>query len=629
MGVMSTFLPVLRATGSISDMTNPAKWFSDAVVGRITTAGVRVSPTTSVGLAAYYACLRNIAEDVAKVPFKLYERLEPRGKRVVSDHAVYDLLQNDWNDETPAQVGRETITSWAAGWGGGFAHILSDNGGYPRELWVIHPSRVTPLRNAAGEYGYQVKTTANKLDKKLPGTAIWNWVWIPFREMLHIHGLGDDGLTGYSVAQLAAATIGLGLAQEAFAGSYFGNGVHLGMVVKHPQSLKEVARANLKRSLHEELGGPDKAHGTLLLEEGMELQGVPTSIPPKDAMLIEGMNANTETVARWFRMPLNKIQYRQAAQGWSSVEGENTAYVGDCLMPWYRRWEVEVCRKLLTREERKRLFAEHLILGLLRGDSAARSAYYRERLFIGTLSQNDIRELENENPIDDPAANLYWMQVAMAPIGRIATGQVAAGGAINLPARQDQVAPAPIRAPADEEVTTTEDAAAATFASGTDGVFTTIIATTPPAASVTASAPCINAEVLAPVFLDAAWRVIKKEPAAVSKACKKFAVAGGLEGFDSWALEFFADQEGYFLEVFTPPHAAVAAMHGCAATVHAAVATTRAASDYARDGRVRACAMFKSGGTSDEAESWPENLAKLWSSRVLAASIQACREATL
>lgn len=435
--IRDAVLPAIGAAAGlkVSDLRNPALWLQDALVGRRTDSGEAVSPQTSLGLSAYYACIRNLSEDLGKLPFLVYRRLTPRGKARAQEHPAWALLRDQPNPEMSPMTFVETLTGWALGWGGGFAEIVRDGAGNARQMWPIHPARVWPERRA-GRLIYRVKVPVDRLARPIDG-ALFREEIIEQEDMFHLHGLGSNGITGYSIAQIGAQSIGIGLAAERFSASFFGNGTHIGLLFEHPETLSPKARKNLEDSLADRSGAAE-AFTALILEEGMKVAEQRMGIAPKDAQLIEAMKFSVEQVARWFRMQPHKIQHLDKATN-NNIEHQGLEYVIDTASSWAVRWEQEVRRKLIGIGDKEH-FAEILLTGLLRGDQAARGAFYRELFNLGALSPNDIREIENLNPIDEEAADRYYLQVNLAPLGSPAAPS--APGTTNRPAAAALVAPA-------------------------------------------------------------------------------------------------------------------------------------------------------------------------------------------
>ncbi len=383
-----------------------AKWWP-SLGTRKTAAGANVGPASALGLPAYFACVRVLAEDTAKLPLKIYREDADGTKSIETEHAASRLLRRVPNREMTPFTVRETLTAWAAGWGNGYAEIVRDNSGKLQELSPIHPSRVT-IRRVDGRIVYEVRSDIAGLES----------VGLTPDEVFHLHGLGD-GLSGFSVARIGAESIGAAMAAESFVSTFYGNNTTIGGTLKHPGKLSEPARANLRESWQKMHGGPENAHKVAILEEGVEFS--PTTVSPRDAQFIEGRQFDVETVCRWFRMPPHKIQHLLRAT-FTNIESQGIEYVTDTLVPWLTRWEQEIARKLLADDEE--LYAKHEVNGLMRGDAAARGAFYSQLFQIGAMTVNEIRRLEDMEPSTDPAANKHFVQGALVPIGDAGKNQV-------------------------------------------------------------------------------------------------------------------------------------------------------------------------------------------------------------
>jgi phage portal protein BeeE len=357
---------------AISDLTHPRAWLTNLMGGGPTVSGRDVNEETALCLSAYYACIRVIAEDVGKLPFNVYRRLQPRGKELAPENPVHKVLHDEFNPRMCACTGRELMQHWASGWGNGYAEIVRDGSNKVRALWPIHPERVEP---------------------KLRG--------------------GGNELKGYSVAHLARETIGLGLASQDFGAAFFGNDTTMGIILSHPNTLDDKQRARLQAGLQKARGRGKDAFKMMVTEGGTKVERV--GIPPQDAQMLQTRQFQVEEIARWFRMPPHKIQHLERAT-FSNIEHQGLEYVGDALMPWLVRWEQEVHRKLFVPEARTTLFAEHVVNALLRGDFKARTEGYNKAIFTGWMSINDARTLENLNPLPAKIGDVYFMQSAMSTV---------------------------------------------------------------------------------------------------------------------------------------------------------------------------------------------------------------------
>lgn len=395
-------MPLIDILGNIfgTSGSDAAKWWPTSLFGgRKTTSGTQVSPSTALGLPAYFACIRVLGEDVAKLPLKLHRTNPDNSNSPEFNHPAARLLAESPNGDMSAFTFRETLTAWAAGWGNGYAEIAFDGAGKVAQLYPIHPSRVT-LKRIDGELVYIVRS-------EVPGAQT---VGLRPEEVFHLKGLGD-GLLGYSVAQIGCESIGQAMAGDKFASAYYGNNTTVGGVLEHPGKLSEEARKHLRESWEQMHAGPENAHRAAILEEGLKFHA--TSVNPRDSQMIESRQFDIETVCRWFRIPPHKIQHLLRAT-FTNIEQQSIEYVVDTLLPWLVRWESEIKRKLLRGD--LPLYAKHSVNGLLRGDAAARGAFYSQLFQIGVLSANDIRRLEDMEPAKNPASDKYFVQGALVPI---------------------------------------------------------------------------------------------------------------------------------------------------------------------------------------------------------------------
>jgi len=411
MSLIRSLFPILSDGASVApNSNNPSYWGFGVNAGPQTTSGEVVTPARAFTLAPYFACIRNISEDVGKLPFVTYTRAADGGREQATTHPLFPLLRYASSPEATSQTFRETLTGWALGWGNGYAEIQRDAAGAPMALWPIHPSRVQ-VRRVDGSVVYDVSATDYQAG---------SMVRLPAADVLHLRGLGDDPLVGLSVIRIAAESIGMTLAAQTFGAAFFGNGAAVGGVLLHPGKLSEQAATNLRKSWADMHAGAVNAARPAVLEEGIRWEKL--TIPPDEAQFLETRNFQVEEVARWFRMPLHKVQSLKGAT-YSNIEQQALEYVVDTLMPWLVRWEEEVRRKLIDERDRAALYAEHNVNALLRGDQAARATFYQSMITLGVMSLNEVRAMENLNPIPGEAGKAHFIQGAMTTIERIVSGQ--------------------------------------------------------------------------------------------------------------------------------------------------------------------------------------------------------------
>lgn len=382
--------------------SEPGGWWPVNNWGARTTAGETVGPASALQASAYFAAIRCISEDLAKLPLPVY-RFDGRSREIQPAHPVAALFRGQSNGEMTAFSLRETMIGHALSWGNGYAEIVRDGAGRPRQLWPIHPSRVTVKRDESGALYYCVAADyALKQPEVILAPA----------DVFHLHGLGD-GVTGYSVLRLAAESLGIALAAQRFAASFYGNGANPGMVLKHPKALSDPARAHLRESWAQMYQGPERAGRTAILEDGMDIARL--SIPPDEAQFLESRQFQVEEIARWFRMPPHKLQHLLRST-FGNIEHQSLEYVTDTLTPWAARFEAEADAKLLDGDGT--LTLKHDFSALLRGDHNARANYYRTMVNLGVLTPNEVRQAEGLNPGPQPLDEFY-MQSNMLPLDKL------------------------------------------------------------------------------------------------------------------------------------------------------------------------------------------------------------------
>jgi len=371
-----------------------------------TSTGMGVNETTALTYSAFWACVNAIATDCASLPLILYKRAEGGGKSRYVASRLYHLLHDEPNPEMTSMTFRQTLTAHALTWGGGYAEIERDGADRPRALWPLTPDRVTPARTAGQQIVYRITRADGGYDE------------LPAHNVLHIPGLGFDGLVGYSVVAKARESIGLGLATERFGGTFFGNGSTFGGVISlgPGEQLTEQAKKNFREMNDATHNGVDRAHKFLLLANQAKYERL--GIPPEDAQFLETRLHQVEEMCRWFRMPPHKIQHLLRATN-NNIEHQGIEYYSDTLRAWLVRWEQEINRKLIPSLERRQQFTEHLIEGVQRGDLASRYAAYAVGRQWGWLSVDDIRERENMNPLADGQGTTYLVPLNMVPADRL------------------------------------------------------------------------------------------------------------------------------------------------------------------------------------------------------------------
>jgi len=307
-------------------------------------------------------------------------------------------------------VFRETLMSHLLLWGNAYAQVLRNGRGQPIALYPLLPNKMEVSRAANGEliYTYRRDSEESRINPN-SGT-----VTLRRDEILHIPGLGFDGLIGYSPIAMAKNAIGMSLATEEYGASFFANGANPGGVLEHPGVIKDIQR--VKDSWNSAYQGSGNAHRIAVLEEGMKFQAI--GIPPEQAQFLETRKFQINEIARIFRIPPHMVGDLEKSS-FSNIEQQSLEFVKYTLDPWVVRWEQSLQQSLLLPSEKNSIFIKFNVDGLLRGDYQSRMNGYAVGRQNGWLSANDIRELEDMNRIPaEEGGDLYLVNGNMLPLSQ-------------------------------------------------------------------------------------------------------------------------------------------------------------------------------------------------------------------
>ena len=388
-----------------------------------TTSGKPVNERTAMQTTAVYACVRILAEAVASLPLHVYEYQDDGGKKLVHDHPLYYLLHDEPNPEMTSFVFRETLMSHLLIWGNAYAQIIRDGAGRVLGLYPLLPDKMDVQRDDKGNiyYVYSRNSDENPMFKE------YGDIRLKAEDVLHIPGLGFDGLIGYSPIAMAKNAVGMTLACEEYGASFFANGANPGGVLEHPGVLKDPSK--VRESWNSVYRGVNNAHKIAVLEEGMKYQQI--GIPPEEAQFLETRKFQINEIARLYRIPPHMVGDLDKSS-FSNIEQQSLEFVKYTLDPWVVRWEQALQKALLLPQEKNEYFIKLNVDGLLRGDYASRMNGYAVGRQNGWLSANDIREMEDQNPIpEEDGGDLYLVNGSMTKLADAGAFAGKAGG--NMP----------------------------------------------------------------------------------------------------------------------------------------------------------------------------------------------------
>ena len=394
-----------------------------------TTSGKPVNERTAMQTTAVYACVRILAEAVASLPLHVYEYQDDGGKKLVHDHPLYYLLHDEPNPEMTSFVFRETLMSHLLIWGNAYAQIIRDGAGRVLGLYPLLPDKMEVQRDDKGNiyYVYSRNSDENPTFKE------YGNIKLKAEDVLHIPGLGFDGLIGYSPIAMAKNAVGMTLACEEYGASFFANGANPGGVLEHPGVLKDPSK--VRESWNSVYRGVSNAHKIAVLEEGMKYQQI--GIPLEEAQFLETRKFQINEIARLYRIPPHMVGDLDKSS-FSNIEQQSLEFVKYTLDPWVIRWEQSLQRSLLLPGEKGKYFIKLNVDGLLRGDYQSRMNGYAVGRQNGWFSANDIREMENMNPIpDEEGGNLYLINGAMTKLADAGAFAKTNTGQQNAPAQEN------------------------------------------------------------------------------------------------------------------------------------------------------------------------------------------------
>lgn len=378
------------------------------------TSGKAVNPKNAVQVSTVYACVRVIAETIASLPVGVYEATE-NGSQKSTQHPLYRLLHDEPNPEMSSFIWRETMLSHLLLWGNSYSQIIRSGKTDILGLYPLLPDRMEVDRDASGRLTYTYTTTE--------GGA----VHLNPEDVLHIPGLGFDGIMGYSPIALEKNAIGLGIAAEEYGSKFFQNGARPSGILTHPNTVRDPKR--LRESWNATYGGSSNGAKVAILEENMSF--TPISLPNNEAQFLETRKFQVEEICRIFRVPPHLIGDLSRST-FANIEHQSIDFAMHTIRPWLVRIEQAMNRALFSENEKagspggRRFYVQFNIDGLMRGDYKSRMEGYAIARQNGWMSANDIRALENMNPIpEEEGGNTYLCNGNLIPVGLAGISMVA------------------------------------------------------------------------------------------------------------------------------------------------------------------------------------------------------------
>lgn len=410
-------------------LSYPAEWLLDIFNGGRTDSGIRISEMIALQVSTVLACVNIISNGIASLPLHVFERTvtsDRPGKKVAYGHNLYDFLAHEPNPEMSSPVWRKVESVHALLWGNAYSEIQRskvDNSIIA--IWPRNPARTRPVRLTkpariegdllpAGTLIYETNETlgdspvhfTDSIEESSPTRRL-----VLAEDMLHIPGLSLDGRLGQGTVYLARQVMGLALATEKYGSKFFGNGARPAGILIAPSTLDDVALENARRSWMEAYGG-ENSHRTAILDPGYKYEKLAAT--PEEGQFLETRKYQRAEIASIFNVPPHMVgDLEKSAR--SNIEQSAIEFVLFTLNPWLTTFEAEYKRKLFPKQGRSanRYFPMHDTRRLLYPDADSRAKFYQAGKQWGFLNTNDIREMENLNPVEDGSGEVYWMPFNM------------------------------------------------------------------------------------------------------------------------------------------------------------------------------------------------------------------------
>lgn len=360
-------------------------------------SGVTVNEKTSLQMAAVWRGVNLVSGVCAALPLKGYRKPD-------RDEVSYGILEDPHPEMTAYELWRLTFTHRFM-WGNFYGLKVKNGGGQITQLWPLSPARmkVGRYKPTAGNPGGKVFSYLDDDDELQVLTS---------NEVFHLPGFGYDGVVGVSPIRMARQAVGLAVAAEKYGARLFGSGNLMSGVLQTEQRLTEEQAESLKTRWKARMQGLDKSHDTAVLDSGAKFQ--PMTMPNSDAQFLETRRFQAQEIERFLGVPPFLMHDTERSTSWGTgLEQQATGWVVFDLHPqWLAPTEARITKELLLSPK---VYAEYSVEGLLRGDSAARGAFYRVMREVGAFSANDIRRLENRPPIPD--GDTYLQPANLVPLG--------------------------------------------------------------------------------------------------------------------------------------------------------------------------------------------------------------------
>lgn len=348
-----------------------------------TYSGVTVTPKGALGNTAVLRAITILSETIAQLPLHVIDESQNKKSKAL-DHPLFRVLYLEPNKLMSSFDLRQLMMTCICLYGNFFAEIEFNGAGDVIALYPWKNDKVTLFKAEDNTLWYSYRPD-NLGDKE---------ILIPGRRVLHIKAFSDNGLWGKSPIQIAREAVALSIAAEGYGAKFFGSGGKPTGVFSTDSKLKKDTIDRLQEQWKKRMGD-DNSTKTLFLEEGLKYQ--PISLSPEDSQFIETRKFQISEIARMFGVPPHMLFDLDRAT-FANIEHQSIEFVTFSILPWIKRIEQEMTRKLFTVKDQSRYLIQFNVSGLLRGDTKSRFESYAIGKNAGFLTTNDIRKLEDMEP---------------------------------------------------------------------------------------------------------------------------------------------------------------------------------------------------------------------------------------
>jgi len=392
-----------RLREASSTLNRPAPWLMGALGGSPGLSGQTVTPETAMRVAAVQSCVHVISDSMGCLPSSLFRRgADGRSRLPARDHQVHRLLSLRPNrHQTPYEF-RAQMTTTCCLRGVAIAEKRLDARGRVDELVPLAAERT---------WLEQSLTQDELLVRHQPRRGAQRTLLA--EEVLILRYFPWDTLGGYTPIRYAAAMIEVALAAQEHGQRLFSQAPLVSGWLKPKEGQAfDVKRAKEVLAMVQSVAAQrHNAWAIGMLPEDVDF--APLTIPPSEIHFLDTMRFSRGGICGLFRVPPHLIADLDRAT-FSNIEHQGLSWVSQGFLPWPVRWEQMVSRDLLLPDEREEYFLKFNFGVFLRGDQTARSAAHAQAIQNGWLSVNEVRELEDLNPI--PSGDTHLMPSNLQPL---------------------------------------------------------------------------------------------------------------------------------------------------------------------------------------------------------------------